>query len=257
MQNLIGQLNNPWIWGVGIISLAIWIAAITVVIRSSKFRRKWLWGLLSLCSFSYGLSPQPGVMVSVGLPIGAAYILWFWRFGPSASPEALEKEATRRITRPAPISSRHKVNLLRAAYMAAAAATLLVGWLAVWGLLGDFMIGLMKSQVGGVPPEIRQFFDAIRFGQAILMIGMAGLFGFLSIRPYWWGKLLCLWAGVSWSGFGLIGWAFGGELTPTLGGILCAAFGMIAATVILQVVDPRFSGTYMRSVATPEARGPA
>ena len=46
---------------------ALWIAAISLVVRSAKLRRKWLWALLSLLSFSFGWSPQPGVMLSIGL----------------------------------------------------------------------------------------------------------------------------------------------------------------------------------------------
>lgn len=244
--------RNPWIWIVGIIGLVIWVTAITLVIRSSKFRRKWLWALLTLFSFTYGWSPQPGVMVSVGLPIGAAYILWFWRFGRSPSPEDIERDAARRSARPAPIASPPKVGLLRSSYMVATAATLLVGWLGVSGLLGDLMLDLMKSEAGGVPPDFRQFFDGIRFAQGGLMVALAGLFVFLSFRPYWWGKLLCLWAALSWGMFGLILSAFGGGFKPTLDWVLVAAFGMFAATVVLQVVDPRFGGSYLRSVATQE-----
>lgn len=251
MQTLIEQLErNPWIWIVGIIDLAIWVTSITLVFRSAKFRRKWLWALLSLLSFSYGWSPQPGVMVSVGLPIGAAYILWFWRFGRSPSAEELAGDAARRSARPAPIASPTKVGLLRASYMVATAATLLVGWLAVSGLLGDLMFGMMRSTAGGVPPDFRQFLDGIRFAQGGLMVALAGLFVFLAFRPYWWGELLCLWATLAWGMFGLVLLAFSGGFRPTLVWVLVAALGMVAATVILQVVDPRFGGSYLR---TPDA----
>lgn len=251
MHDLIGHLNKPWIWAIGILGFATWTTAITLVIRSSKFLRKWLWGLLSLFSFTYGWSPEPGVMVSVGLPLGAAYIIWFWRFGPSPSPEALEKEATRRSSRPPPVGSPKQINRLRASYLLAAAATLLVAGLAMSGLIGGFMEGLMVAQTGTTPAEMRQFFDAMRLAQGIMLLGLAGLFAFLAIRPYWWGKLLCLWAGLSWGGFGLVGWAFGGELVPTLGWILGAAFSMITAAVVLQLVDPRFGGSYLRIGPTP------
>lgn len=252
MRSLVELLEaNPWIWIVGIIGLAIWLTAITLVIRSSKFRRKWLWALLSLFSFSYEWSPQAGMMVSVGLPVGAAYILWFWRFGRSPTPDDIQTDAARRSERPAPIASLFKVSLLRASYLMATAATLLAGWLAVSDRLGDLMLGLMKSGVGGVPPEFQRFFDGIRFAQGCLMVALAGLFVFLSFRPYWWGKLLCLWAAVSWGMFGLILSVFGGGLKPTLDCVLVAAFGMFAATIVLQVVDPRFGGSYLR-IATPD-----
>jgi hypothetical protein len=46
--------RNPWIWVIGVAGFALWIAAISLVVRSAKFRRKWLWALLSLLSFSFG-----------------------------------------------------------------------------------------------------------------------------------------------------------------------------------------------------------
>ncbi len=258
MQELIELLErNPWIWLVGIAGLGVWVAAITLVVRSSKFRRKWLWALLSLLSFAYGWSPQAGVMVSVGIPIGAAYIVWFWRFGRPPSPEDIKRDAARRSAQPVPIVSLAKVRLLRVSYLVATAATLLVGWLAVSGLLGDLMLGQMKSEAGGVPPDFRQFFDGIQLAQGVLMVALAGLFVFLSCRPYWWGKLLCLWATLGWGMFGLFLSAFGGGFKPTLGWVLVAAFGMFAATVVLQLVDPRFGGSYLRSRPMKPPDGPA
>lgn len=255
MQILLELLGrNPWIWTGWIIGLAIWIPAITLVIRSSKFRRKWLWALLCLFSFTYGWSPQPGMMVGVGLPIGAAYVLWFWRFGRAPAPEDIEKDAARRAAQPAPIASPLKLGLLRASYMVAAAATLLTGWLAVSGQLGDLMLGLIKSETGGVPPDFQQFLYGLRFAQGGFTVALAGLFVFLSFRPYWWGKLLCLSAALSWGLFGVVLSAFGGGFEPTLRWVLVAAFGMFAATVVLQALDPRFSGSYLRGAATLERR---
>lgn len=221
MQILLELLGrNPWIWTGWIIGLAIWIPAITLVIRSSKFRRKWLWALLCLFSFTYGWSPQPGMMVGVGLPIGAAYVLWFWRFGRAPAPEDIEKDAARRAAQPAPIASPLKLGLLRASYMVAAAATLLTGWLAVSGQLGDLMLGLIKSETGGVPPDFQQFLYGLRFAQGGFTVALAGLFVFLSFRPYWWGKLLCLSAALSW---GCSAWSCrpsAGDLSRRCGGSL-------------------------------------
>jgi len=244
--------RNPWIWVIGFIGLAIWVAALTLLIRSSKFRRKWLWALLSVFSFSYAWSPQPGMMVSVGLPIGAVYILWFWRFGIPPSQEDLERDAAQRRARPAPVVAPAKVVLLRACYIVATAATLLMGWLAVSGLLGDLMLSMMGSKGGSIPPDFRYFFNAIRVPQGALMVGLAGVCVFLSFRPYWWGKLICFFAAFSWGMFGLALTIFPGAFGPTLGWVLASAVGMFAATVVLQLVDPRFGGSYLRSMPTEE-----
>jgi hypothetical protein len=34
--------RNPWIWVIGVAGFALWIAAISLVVRSAKLRRKWL-----------------------------------------------------------------------------------------------------------------------------------------------------------------------------------------------------------------------
>ena len=63
---------------------AIWIASIAVVVRSAKFRKKWLWGFLTTGALFFGWGvAAPGVTLSVGVPLGALYVLWFWRYGPS------------------------------------------------------------------------------------------------------------------------------------------------------------------------------
>jgi ABC-type Co2+ transport system permease subunit len=72
-----------WLIGLAVIGVAIWVAALVLVIRSPKFRRKWLWALLTLVTFSYGRHVVPGVTISAGLPFGALYVLWFWRCGPA------------------------------------------------------------------------------------------------------------------------------------------------------------------------------
>ena len=251
MEPLIdGLQRNPWIWMVGVASFTVSLAAVSLVVRSAKFRRKWLWGLLCLFTVTYGWTPRPGLMITVGLPLGAAYVLWFWRFGRPPSPEALERDAARRRARPAPTASGLAVNLARAAYGLAAASTLLLGWLAASGRIGDLMLNLLATQGGEPPLAFRSALQAIRFFEGGLMAALAGLFLFLAARPYWWGKVLCLWAAVSWGGFGLVGAVFfGAGAQPTLVGVLVAAVGVLTAAVVVQVVDPRFGGSYLRGPA--------
>jgi hypothetical protein len=84
MQNLWTFVqNNPWILAVVGFGLAAWIGALVAIVRATKFRRKWLWALLTLLSFSWSWEVGPGETLSVGFPLGALYVLWFWRFGPS------------------------------------------------------------------------------------------------------------------------------------------------------------------------------
>jgi len=237
--------QNPWILVALLLGAAIWIASVWIVVRSRKFRRKWLWALLSLLSFSYGWSPQPGEFISIGFPLGAAYIIWFWRFGKPPSPEQIERARERLAAAPQPIAPAGRVRLLQASYIVAAIATLVVGWLAVSGLLMNLMLNQMKADGGSPPPEFQSFFSSIRYAQGLLCVALAGLFAWLSTRPYWWGKLLCLWAALAWSGFGLIELLFAG-FSATLGWILAAAAAMVLATIVLQIADPRFGGSYLR-----------
>ena len=238
--------QNPWIWVVGLISLAVWIAAISVVIQSPKFRRKWLWGLLTLVSFSYSWSVSPGETFSLGLPFGAAYVLWFWKFGASPSPDDLETDAARRSAADARPVSPFKLALVRGAYAISAAATAWFGWLIGTGAMVGVIHRLISPEDADGPPVFHALAGAAWYPPAALMLAMAGLLAFLSVRPYWWGKILCVWAGLSWTLFSLSLAAFGGGLDPALTGVLVAGLSLCATAVIHQVADPRFRGSYLR-----------
>jgi hypothetical protein len=87
-------------------------------------------------------------------------------------------------------------------------------------------------------------------GRAALTPHLAAI-GLLVLRPYWWGKLLCVWAGVCWIGFALVGSSMWG-LNPPLAGILAAGAAMLMVAIVHQIVDPRFGG-YLRSENTSSA----
>ncbi len=72
---------NPWVLVAVAVGLAVWISAVRVVFKSPKFKRKWLWFFLSVFSFSYDFDISPGVTLWIGVPVGAFYVLWYWRFG--------------------------------------------------------------------------------------------------------------------------------------------------------------------------------
>jgi hypothetical protein len=224
---------------------AVWLAALWLVIRSPKFLRKWLWGLLCFASFSFSWSVGPGAMFSLGIPFGALYVLWFWRFGPIPTPEELAKAAERLANRPGPVADSWRVTTLRVAYAIAAIVSAALGTFFATGGGAKLMIAMMPSGEGA------RMFDsstmaAMSIGQGLMMAALVGVLVLLAIKPYWWGKLLCAWAGLAWSGFGLIMTVFAGyDPRSTL--ILVAGVTMMVVAVVHQFVDPRFSGSYLRA----------
>lgn len=223
---------NPWIWAVMAVGAAVWIASLVVVIRVPKFRRKWLWALLTLCNFSYSWSAGPGLMVSVGIPLGALYVLWFWRFGPSPTAAQLAEDAERRA-RPPPVAAGWRVGLLRLAYLIALAAVALMG--------AAHLGGGVTAPESGDPA----FDSLIGYVQAATFAAVAGLYILLVARPYPWGKIPCLLTAVAWGGFGLIA----GQFEPRQWGdtwVLGAGGLMLAAGLLVQCVDGRWVGTYLR-----------
>jgi hypothetical protein len=236
--------DNPWIWGVLALGVAVWAMAVALIFRSEKFVRKWLWVLLTLANFSFGWSIAPGSTVSVGFPIGALYVIWFWRYGRPPTAEALAKAKAKRNA-PAPIGPATTVLVLRAAYCVAVAAVLTLGWYLVSGQMDRaFLAGADSTdplrQVGpGGSRTILLVFAGLPF------IGLMGAFMLLAFRPYWWGKVLCAMCGVSWMMFSLASAAMPGgagiQVLP-----LVAAAAVFAVAIVHQIIDPRFSGGYLR-----------
>ncbi|RIJ17526.1 hypothetical protein D1227_03940 [Henriciella mobilis] len=65
-----------------IFGLAVWAFAVRQIFSSSKFRRKWLWFVLSLGVVIVATwDVTPNFSVAVGLPVGAMIVLWHWRYG--------------------------------------------------------------------------------------------------------------------------------------------------------------------------------
>jgi len=246
MQTLFDYLNaNPWIYGVMAASLVVWIAALWVIFASPKFLRKWLWMLLAFVSFSYSWPVADNFTFGIGLPLGALYVMWFWRFGKSPTPEEIAERGPKLKQDQhieAPTGGAGQRIALRTAYVIASLASLT---LAIWAGLGH-AVELMDDIAGELPsPELREIWSAVRYPQAVFGILFTGLFVFLVTRPYWWGKILCLWAAVSWLGFGvavMLMWQADPRLFVPIG----TGSAMLLAFIIHQIADPRFTGTYLR-----------
>jgi hypothetical protein len=224
---------HPWLLPLAITSFVIWLCAAIVVIRSRKFLRKLLWLLLSLVSFSFSWSEGP-VSISAGLPIGALYILGFWLFGPAPTPEQIE--AARKRAEPKQASLRQVV-ALRFAYGAAVVAALLMGYIFVSGRFLD------AFGDGVFPLEMFQAMRPLMIGTIALLAAVLVL---LVARPYFWGKLIAFWAGLSWTGFSaastlITGWS------NTVSMTLAAGITMLAVGIIHQIIDPRWSGPPLRA----------
>jgi hypothetical protein len=236
--------DNPWIWAVLALGVAVWAVAVALIFRSEKFVRKWLWVLLTLANFSFGWSIGPGSTVSIGFPIGALYVLWFWRYGRPPTAETLANARAKRNA-PAPTGPIRKLIALRAAYAVAVAAALTLGWYLTSGQMdGAFLAGAgsadeLQQAIPGGLHTILLVFAGVPF------IGLTGAFTLLAFRPYWWGKVLCAMCGISWTMFSLASAAMPGgagiQILP-----LAAGAAVFAAAIVHQIVDPRFSGSYLR-----------
>jgi len=242
MQPLVELLSShPWFLVATAAGLGIWIGALRVVFKSPKFVRKWLWVLLSL--FTFSIAQRTGdVSVSIGLPIGAVYVLWFWKFGRAPTPEQLERAAAAKRSRDEGASTADggRVLVLRGAYLAAALATGAMGWFAASGRFESMMVSIM-----GAPASMASVLHTMSMMNVVLFGLASSVLVFLSFRPYWWGKLLCAWAGLSWSGFGLISSLIA---APNSGSTMVGVAGVVllATSIIHQVADPRFGGPYLR-----------
>jgi len=235
--------RRPWLWLLFAVSTAVWIGGIVAVFRSSKFLRKWLWLLLCLLSFSFSWSVGPGTTLSIGLPLGAAYVLWFARYGPAPTDEERARRAAK--TAPPASVSPHRLLVLRVAYGAFAAA---IVSLAAWMVFGPIQKIFALAGAGS------EFMLAFNLMAGLMTAAFVGLAAFLAWRPYWWGKLLCALGALSWIGHGamsvfLMPMVLGPEFPAALHGAVVGGCGLIAlaAGVAHQWADPRFGGTYLRA----------
>lgn len=229
---------HPWIAVVFAIGLAAWIAALVAVVRSPKFLRKWAWLLCTLLTFNAAF-PVADAQVSISIPVGAVYVLWFWRFGPTPSPDRVAQRAVQ--IQPPTQGAGARLLVLRLAYAACALAAI------VMTTTTGPVIDLMTTATGGASSPVR--LDPT--GPMLAYGALAAVFAFLAARPYWWGKALTLWAGTAWTGFALLGlFAFFG-MNPALFPVFGAGLTMLGAFAAHQIVDPRLGGSYLR------AAGPA
>ncbi|MGN6366464.1 hypothetical protein [Asticcacaulis taihuensis] len=237
---------NPWIVILLAFGFICWIVAVRIIFTSPKFLRKWLWLLLTLLSFSWSWNISPNTFISIGIPVGAFYVLWFWRFGRSPTAEERAKHSLRVRDGTGPKGTLTQIRMLAIAYILASIASIVLGFWCVGGAVGDLMLSVFSRYGQPAPPEFKTFYDMIRIPQALMMVGLCGLFIFLSFRPYWWGKLICAWAALSWLGFSGVMCLLAGY-DGRLVWILSAGAMMVLAIILHQVADPRFSGSYLRN----------
>ncbi|MBS0297034.1 MAG: hypothetical protein JSR45_12040 [Proteobacteria bacterium] len=239
--------DNPWIWAVLAVSFAVWVSSLILVVRSPKFRRKWQWALLTLLNFSFAWQIGEGTMMSLGLPMGALYVIGFWLWGPRPTAEALAAEAERRAAQPAraEIYGGRRLLVVRVAYLFATAAVLVLSALSASGaLLNSFAALDGGPSLDTLLPK--SFILLLRYGGAAFTLALAALWLWLAVRPQWWGKLLCVWAGLSWTMFGavfcMIASLVAKPVDPAALVVLGCGLVMLTVAVVHQVVDPRLFG---------------
>ncbi|HEY8616175.1 hypothetical protein [Phenylobacterium sp.] len=230
-------MAEPWIVVAVATSVAIWIGALWVIVRSDKFLRKWLWVLLAFASFTLRWPVTEAMSLSVSLPLGALYVLWFWRWG--SSPTEAERQRHGRKTaagRSPPQAARG----LRIIYMVMVAD---VGVLSAWMAIGP-AARLAEQFTGPESPGV--------LGPAAAFVGFgiaAGLFGYLAWRPAWWGKLACWFCALAWLLHGLVSLLLL-EIAPEFGVAsatyapvpLCCGLVALACGLIHHRLDRRSSG---------------
>lgn len=227
-----------WLIALAVLGVAGWIAALVLIIRSPKFRRKWLWALLILVNFSFGRQIAPGLEINASIPLGALYVLGFWRWGPApvGPPPPRSSGDASAVTTPA------RLRLLRIGYGLGVLCGLGLALLGVSGMLTTLV--LQAGPTTDLPPDAASMIRLLDYMNAAVGLILAGVFGVLARRPYGWGKLLCGAAGLSWLGFALVFLL----VAPELGGSLPLLIGiagalMLATAVTHQLVDPRLTAS--------------
>lgn len=73
-----------WIWPLLAAAIALWLLAFWVIWQSQKFRRKMQWLFLACVAFPFvHVQTSTNASITFGIPLGAIYVLWFWRVGPA------------------------------------------------------------------------------------------------------------------------------------------------------------------------------
>jgi hypothetical protein len=219
-------------WLAAAASFAVWVSAVVLIFRSAKFRRKWLWLLLSLFTFSFGWSPELGLRLTAALPLGALWVIWFWRFGPAPVVTTVAPDSAPQGIRPS------GGRLVRSAYALALLPVLAVAWVAMSGALMEAFLASAGLQGS---PDLRAFMAVAKSAAVVPLGALFVALAYLARRPYWWGKLLLGWAGLSWAGFGAAGLVLGLPI-PLVVVVLASGLTMLGVLVVHQIVDPRMSG---------------
>jgi hypothetical protein len=133
---------------------------------------------------------------------------------------------------------------LRCAYLTAALACVVMGWLTV--TKAAFALVLPDARVAVTPPMFRFFIDIIWYGQLGFSAFLFVVMLFLMVRPWWWGKLLRALMAVGWLGFCAVAVGRFGFI-PTIQVISAAGATMACVAIAHQVIDPRFDGAPWRA----------
>ncbi|HEX3989559.1 MAG TPA: hypothetical protein VHX39_00160 [Acetobacteraceae bacterium] len=138
------------------------------------------------------------------------------------------------------VANRSGPPLARAAYLIAAAATAMMGFLAVSGKFTGVMV-----EIANLPPELYvspfpfEILTAINVLQSVYLAVLLGVFVFLAFRPFWWGKLICLGMGLTWV-VGGAGFAMIAGFYPIIECQIWAGVALLLAALMHQIADPRF-----------------
>jgi hypothetical protein len=135
--------------------------------------------------------------------------------------------------------------LLRAAYLIAAGAATVMGVLAVSGkftsLVERFGRGLGDVHGPALPWEI---VTALTIVQSVQFVALVGVFVFLALRPFWWGKVICFGVGLIWIaggvGFSMVWFSIFGGLNMIVDCQIAAGTALLLAALLHQIADPRF-----------------
>jgi hypothetical protein len=137
-----------------------------------------------------------------------------------------------------------RLPILRCAYLAAALACAVMGWLMAEQAVFPLVLGTARMASGD--PMFRIVINIIWFCQLAFIAVLFAVMLFLLVRPWWWGKPLCALVAVSWLGFfAMAAGRYG--LLSTIQLILAAGVTMACTAVVHQVIDPRFAGTPLRA----------
>jgi hypothetical protein len=116
----------------------------------------------------------------------------------------------------------------------------MMGVLAVSGKFTGVMV-----EIADLPPELYvppfpfEVLTAINVLQGVYLAALLGVFVFLAVRPFWWGKLICFGMGLTWV-MGGAGFAMMAGFYPIIDCQIGAGIALWLAALLHQIADPRF-----------------